>query len=157
MQRASAFVRDAGGLERARVFTKMWLALFGLWSWDDLPAMPPELIFLPPWFPLNIYDFACWARQTVAALTVTSAYRPVRPFPVTIDELRTGDPAATRHPVTDAWGKAFLSSTSCCISTNAAPCPPCAGARSSGWSAGSSSARRTTAAGAGSNRRGCGR
>jgi squalene-hopene/tetraprenyl-beta-curcumene cyclase len=108
MQRASAFVRDAGGLERARVFTKMWLAVFGLWSWDDLPAMPPELIFLPPWFPLNIYDFACWARQTVAALTVTSAYRPVRPFPVTIDELRTGDPAATRHPVTDAWGKAFL-------------------------------------------------
>jgi squalene-hopene/tetraprenyl-beta-curcumene cyclase len=108
MQRASAFVRDAGGLERARVFTKMWLALFGLWSWDDLPAMPPELIFLPPWFPLNIYDFACWARQTVAALTVTSAYRPVRPFPVTIDELRTGDPAGTRHPVTDPWGKAFL-------------------------------------------------
>jgi squalene-hopene/tetraprenyl-beta-curcumene cyclase len=108
MQRAAAFVRDAGGLERARVFTKMWLALFGLWSWDDLPAMPPELIFLPPWFPLNIYDFACWARQTVAALTVTSAYRPVRPFPVTIDELRTGAAAGTRFPVTDLWGKAFL-------------------------------------------------
>jgi squalene-hopene/tetraprenyl-beta-curcumene cyclase len=108
MQRASAFVRDAGGLERARVFTKMWLALFGLWSWDDLPAMPPEMIFLPPWVPLNIYDFACWARQTVAALSVTSSYRPARPFPVAIDELRTGDPAATRHPVTDTWGKAFL-------------------------------------------------
>jgi squalene-hopene/tetraprenyl-beta-curcumene cyclase len=86
----------------------MWLALFGLWSWDDLPAMPPEMIFLPPWVPLNIYDFACWARQTVAALSVTSSYRPARPFPVTIDELRTGDPAATRHPVTDTWGKAFL-------------------------------------------------
>ena len=108
MQRAAAFVRDAGGVERARVFTKMWLALFGLWSWDDLPAMPPELILLPPWFPLNIYDFACWARQTVAALTVTSAYRPVRPFPIAIDELRTGEPAGTRFPVTDPWGKAFL-------------------------------------------------
>jgi squalene-hopene/tetraprenyl-beta-curcumene cyclase len=101
-------VRDNGGLERSRVFTKMWLALFGLWSWDDLPAMPPEMIFLPPWFPLNIYDFACWARQTVAALTVVAAYRPARPFPVAIDELRTGEPPATRFPVHDAWGKAFL-------------------------------------------------
>jgi squalene-hopene/tetraprenyl-beta-curcumene cyclase len=108
MQRAAGFVRANGGLERSRVFTKMWLALFGLWSWDDLPAMPPELIFLPPWFPLNVYDFACWARQTVAALTVVASYRPSRPFPVTIDELRTGEAPATRFPVTDAWGKAFL-------------------------------------------------
>jgi squalene-hopene/tetraprenyl-beta-curcumene cyclase len=108
MQLASEFVRDAGGLERTRVFTKMWLALFGLWSWEDLPAMPPELIFLPPWFPLNIYDFACWARQTVAALTVTAAYRPARPFPIAVDEVRTGSRAMTRFPVTDPWGKAFL-------------------------------------------------
>jgi len=108
MRRAAEFVRDSGGLERARVFTKMWLALFGLWSWDDLPAMPPELIFLPPWVPLNIYDFACWARQTVAALTVTWAYRPARPLPVTIDELRAGGPPGTRFPVTDPWGRAFL-------------------------------------------------
>ena len=27
--------------------------------------------------PLNIYDFGCWARQTVVALTVVSAHRPV--------------------------------------------------------------------------------
>src|SRR4051794_37619286 len=33
MQRAAEFVRENGGLERSRVFTKMWLALFGLWSW----------------------------------------------------------------------------------------------------------------------------
>jgi squalene-hopene/tetraprenyl-beta-curcumene cyclase len=108
MQRAAQFVRDNGGLERSRVFTKMWLALFGLWSWDDLPAIPAELILLPPWFPLNIYDFACWARQTVAALAVVAAHRPVRPFPVTIDELRTGEPPETRYPVTSLWGKAFL-------------------------------------------------
>ena len=108
MRRAKEYVLDAGGVERARVFTKMWLALFGLWSWNDLPAMPPELIFLPPWAPLNIYDFACWARQTVAALTVTAAYRPMRSIPVTIHELRTGNAPQTRHPVTDRWGRAFL-------------------------------------------------
>ena len=83
-----------GGIERARVFTKIWLSLFGLWSWEHVPAMPPELIFLPPWAPLNLYDFACWARQTVAALTVVWAYRPVRRIPITLDELRAGGAAA---------------------------------------------------------------
>ena len=59
MRRALEYIRDRGGLERARVFTHMWLALFGAWSWDEIPALPPEVIFLPDWFPLNIYDFAC--------------------------------------------------------------------------------------------------
>ena len=85
----------SGGIEAARVFTRFWLALFGLWSWDDLPAMPPEVVLLPPWFPLNIYDFACWARQTIVPLTVVGRIRPVRPLPFGIDELRTG--SSRRH------------------------------------------------------------
>lgn len=108
MRRAAEFVRDGGGVERARVFTKIWLALFGLWEWRDVPAMPPEMAFLPPRVPLNLYDFACWARQTVAALTVVWAYRPVRPMPIAIDELRRGGPPQSRFPVTDPWGRAFL-------------------------------------------------
>jgi squalene-hopene/tetraprenyl-beta-curcumene cyclase len=88
MRSAAAFARANGGLERARVFTHIWLALFGAWSWDQVPALPPEMIFLPPWVPLNVYDFACWARQTVVALSVVLAYRPVRPFPFKLDELR---------------------------------------------------------------------
>ena len=47
MASAAEFVRTHGGLERSRVFTRIWLALSGLWSWDDLPNLPPELIFLP--------------------------------------------------------------------------------------------------------------
>jgi squalene-hopene/tetraprenyl-beta-curcumene cyclase len=91
LQKAATFVRDAGGLERSRVFTRIWLALFGLWPWEELPVLPPEIMFLPSWFPLNIYDFGCWARQTVVALTVVSAHRPVRPVPLGIDELRGPD------------------------------------------------------------------
>ena len=90
MRRAAELVRAHGGLERARVFTRFWMALFGLWSWDDLPALPPEVIFLPPWFPLNIYDFGCWARQTIVPLTVVASHRPVRRLAFNIDELRTG-------------------------------------------------------------------
>jgi squalene-hopene/tetraprenyl-beta-curcumene cyclase len=42
MRRAAELVRAHGGLERARVFTRFWMALFGLWSWDDLPARRPR-------------------------------------------------------------------------------------------------------------------
>jgi len=108
MRRAREYVLDQGGLERSRVFTKIWFSLFGLWSWEHVPAMPPELIYLPPWVPLNLYDFACWARQTVAALTVVWAYRPVREIPITLDELRVGGPPRSRFPVTDPVSKAFL-------------------------------------------------
>ncbi|MFB9905964.1 squalene--hopene cyclase [Allokutzneria oryzae] len=92
MTRAQLFVRTHGGLEHTRVFTRIWLALFGLWPWESLPELPPEMIFLPRWFPLNIYDFACWARQTVVPLTVVGTVRPVRPLPFGVDELRTGAP-----------------------------------------------------------------
>ena len=92
MRRAARSIREAGGLERTRVFTRMWLALFGLWSWDELPALPPEVIFLPRWFPLNVYDFACWARQTIVPLTVVAAHRPARSLPFALDELRTFAP-----------------------------------------------------------------
>jgi squalene-hopene/tetraprenyl-beta-curcumene cyclase len=53
-------------------------------------------MFLPPRVPLNIYDFGCWARQTVVAMTVVMARRPARALPFTIDELvddGTPDPA----------------------------------------------------------------
>jgi squalene-hopene/tetraprenyl-beta-curcumene cyclase len=88
MLSAAEFVRREGGLERARVFTHLWLALFGLWSWDSVPALPPEAILLPPSFPLNVYDFACWARQTIVALSLVKAHRPVRALPFDLDELR---------------------------------------------------------------------
>jgi len=90
MRRAAALARELGGVEASRVFTRIWLALFGQWSWRDLPALPPEVILLPPWFPLNIYDFGCWARQTIVPLTVVAAHRPVRGLPFDLAELRTG-------------------------------------------------------------------
>ncbi|WP_345696270.1 squalene--hopene cyclase [Kitasatospora terrestris] len=92
MAAAAAYVRGAGGIAAARVFTRIWLALFGWWPWERLPELPPELIFLPHWAPLNIYSFGQWARQTIVPLTVVSAHRPVRPGPFDLDELHT-DPA----------------------------------------------------------------
>jgi len=98
LRRARAFILANGGIEASRVFTRIWLALFGEWPWDELPAMPPELMMLPAWFPLNIYDWACWARQTIVPLTIVSTLRPVRPLPFSLSELRTGTMPTTPRP-----------------------------------------------------------
>ncbi|WP_371783659.1 squalene--hopene cyclase [Streptosporangium subroseum] len=90
MWAAARFIRESGGIEASRVFTRIWLAMFGQWRWEKLPVLPPEMVFLPPWFPLNVYDWACWARQTIVPLTIVSARRPVRPLPFDLAELRTG-------------------------------------------------------------------
>jgi squalene-hopene/tetraprenyl-beta-curcumene cyclase len=131
MKRACDWILAQGGVEATRVFTRIWLALSGLWSWDDLPVIPPELIYLPSWFPLNIYDWGCWARQTIVALAVVQSFRPSRPIGISIDELKTGGPhgraprprrsfdarplpdprpaerALPRQPVRDPWGHVF--------------------------------------------------
>ena len=92
MLRTAGLVRDLGGVEKARVFTHIWLALFGLWPWDKTPAIPAELNLLPSWFPFNPYDFACWARQTIVALSIVASHRPVRAVSFGIDELRMHRP-----------------------------------------------------------------
>jgi squalene-hopene/tetraprenyl-beta-curcumene cyclase len=104
MSRAAAWVRAHGGLQRARVFTHLWMAMFGLWSWEDVPVVPPEVMLLPSWVPLNIYDFACWARQTIVALSLVIAHRPCRPLPFGIDELR-GAQAWRRPSGTSGWSR----------------------------------------------------
>jgi squalene-hopene/tetraprenyl-beta-curcumene cyclase len=105
MKQACDWIIGRGGVEATRVFTRLWLALSGLWSWDELPVIPPELIYLPAWFPLNIYDWGCWARQTIVALAVVQSFRPSRPLPFTIEELKSGiTPARTSA---DPWSRAF--------------------------------------------------
>jgi squalene-hopene/tetraprenyl-beta-curcumene cyclase len=106
MRRAAALARDLGGVDRSRVFTRIWLALFGQWSWRELPALPPEVILLPAWFPLNIYDFGSWARQTIVPLTVVAAQRPVRALGFELDELRAGVRRPERAPLS-SWAGRF--------------------------------------------------
>ncbi|UFQ19373.1 MULTISPECIES: squalene--hopene cyclase [Streptomyces] len=110
MAKASAWVREQGGIAASRVFTRIWLALFGWWKWDDLPELPPEMIYFPTWVPLNIYDFGCWARQTIVPLTIVSAKRPVRPAPFALDELHRDaadpNPVKPKAPAT-SWDGVF--------------------------------------------------
>lgn len=106
MRRAAQVALDLGGIERSRVFTRIWLALFGEWSWDDLPALPPEVILLPAWFPLNVYDFACWARQTIVPLTIVAAHKPQRELGFSVRELRVGHRDVEKLSLR-SWGGRF--------------------------------------------------
>ena len=96
MARAASWIRARGGIPATRVFTRIWLALFGEWPWDELPVMPPEMIYFPAWFPLNVYDWACWARQTIVPLTIVGSLRPVRTLPFTLNELQPEDSGPAR-------------------------------------------------------------
>jgi squalene-hopene/tetraprenyl-beta-curcumene cyclase len=78
---ARRFVEAKGGIGASRVFTRIWLALFGLWPWEEVQAIPPEFVLLRPELPFSIYDFGCWARQTIVALSIVMHYRPVRRLP----------------------------------------------------------------------------
>jgi squalene-hopene/tetraprenyl-beta-curcumene cyclase len=108
MARAAEWIRGRGGVSATRVFTRIWLALAGRWSWDDIPVIPPEVIYLPSWFPLNIYDWGCWARQTLVALAVVASFKPSRPLPFDIPELHAAVPGKPpKADQKDFWSLTF--------------------------------------------------
>jgi squalene-hopene/tetraprenyl-beta-curcumene cyclase len=76
-------------VEASRVFTKVYLAIFGQFDWRAIPSIPVELNLFPAWFPLNIYNFSSWARSTVVPLSIILDFKPVSPLTndVTVREL----------------------------------------------------------------------
>ncbi|HTA55951.1 MAG TPA: squalene--hopene cyclase [Candidatus Acidoferrales bacterium] len=87
MRRALEVIQRQGGIVNARVFTKIWLALFGVYPWSGIPSLPPEIVNFPLWMPFNLYDFACWARGTVAPLTIVISKKPVRDLGIDVSEI----------------------------------------------------------------------
>jgi len=105
--RARRRVHELGGLERANSFTRLYLALCGIVGWEMVPAMPPECILLPSWFPGNIYSMSSWTRAIVVPLTILYALKPRWSFPqcTRLDELFHSPPGSTP---TFAWdGRVF--------------------------------------------------
>jgi len=115
MRKARLFVLSQGGVPRTRIFTKIWLALFDQWDWRGTPTLPPELILLPNWFYVNIYEFASWARATVVPMLVILTEHPVHRVPpnACIDELYVKPRAETDYRLPPAqsqlsWRNFFL-------------------------------------------------
>lgn len=101
LRRACQLILSQGGVTRARVFTKIFLALFGQYDWRGIPFIPPELIFLPPSFYINIYEFSSWSRSVIIPLTIIFAKKPLCPLPLDrhVEELFLEPPGPARYAI----------------------------------------------------------
>ncbi|KAL4880760.1 terpenoid cyclases/protein prenyltransferase alpha-alpha toroid [Aspergillus karnatakaensis] len=77
MRAARKFILSAGGIAKVRIFSRIYLATFGLFPWTHVPELPPELIFIPSWVPFSIYHMSSWARSTIVPLTIVRHHKPV--------------------------------------------------------------------------------
>ncbi len=78
MQRARSAILAHGGADAVNSFTRFYLAMLGQISYDQCPAVPPEAVLLPKWFPINLYAVSSWSRTIIVPLSIVSALRPVR-------------------------------------------------------------------------------
>jgi len=81
MKKAREVVCDLGGLDAANSFTRIYLAIFGQYPWERCPAVPPEIILLPGWAPINLYEMSSWTRGIVVPLSIMWASKPYCPVP----------------------------------------------------------------------------
>ncbi|HEY2901464.1 MAG TPA: squalene--hopene cyclase [Polyangia bacterium] len=81
MQRARAAILRLGGAARANSYTKYHLAFFGEYPWADVPAIPPEMVFLPGKGPFTVYDMSSWSRTIFVPLAILYAAKPTIPVP----------------------------------------------------------------------------
>jgi squalene-hopene/tetraprenyl-beta-curcumene cyclase len=80
MERARRAILAHGGADAVNSFTRFHLALLGQISYAHCPAVPPEMVLLPKWFPVNLYAMSAWSRTIVVPLSIVAALEPVRPI-----------------------------------------------------------------------------
>ena len=82
-------IHRLGGLELTNSYVRFYLALVGAVGWDLVPAIPPELMLLPNWFFINIYEMSSWTRGIVIPMAILCAIRPEWRLPehARVDEL----------------------------------------------------------------------
>ncbi|MCL2743774.1 MAG: terpene cyclase/mutase family protein [Planctomycetaceae bacterium] len=81
MEKASVRALELGGVDAVNSFTRFYLALLGQIPYSVCPAVPPQMMLLPKWFPLNIYSMSSWSRTIFVPLSIVSALAPVRELP----------------------------------------------------------------------------
>ena len=108
LQKAKQRIHELGGLEATNSYVRFYLAMVGAIDWRMVPAIPPELMLLPAWFPLNLYEMSSWTRGIVIPLALVYARKPGWTLPqgVTVDELfkKPG-----KLPPSLAWDKRVVS------------------------------------------------
>ncbi len=115
MVRARERIRAAGGAEQCNTYSKFFLAALGQISYDAVPSIPPEIVFLPRWFYFHLDKVSAWTRTMITPLSIVLSHRPIRKLPLRlgIDELYLSEKA--RHRLTAngdkhrTWSTIFMS------------------------------------------------
>lgn len=81
MRRSCDVIRNLGGAAGANSYTRYHLAMFGQLPWNEVPAIPPEMILLPARAPFSVYDLSSWSRTIFVPLSIVWAVKPVRVLP----------------------------------------------------------------------------
>jgi len=87
MLRAREVALHLGGVPRMNTFSRLYLALVGLFPWEYVPTIPSEVLFLGKWFHVNFWDMSNWSRGMIVPLAIINHFKPTRPVNVTLDEL----------------------------------------------------------------------
>jgi len=87
MLKAREVALQLGGVPRMNTFSKLYLALIGLFPWEYVPTIPPEVLLIGKWFHVNFWDMSNWSRAMLVPLAIISHFKPTRPVNVTLDEL----------------------------------------------------------------------
>src|SRR5262252_7145402 len=74
--RARETVHRLGGLEHSNSYVRFYMALVGAVGWELVPSIPPEMMLLPNWFAMNIYEMSSWTRGIVIPMAILSTLRP---------------------------------------------------------------------------------
>jgi squalene-hopene/tetraprenyl-beta-curcumene cyclase len=89
MLRARELAKNMGGVPRMNTFSKLYLALVGLYPWKYVPTIPCEVLLLGKWFHVNFWDMSNWSRAMLVPLAIINHFKPTRKLKngVTLDEL----------------------------------------------------------------------
>ncbi|MBI4371364.1 MAG: squalene--hopene cyclase [Elusimicrobia bacterium] len=89
LEAARRCIKRLGGIHKINTYTKLYLALFGQYSWRGVPTIPPEIMLFPRWFYFNVHEMSAWTRAIVVPLAIVWARQPSVPCPphATLDEL----------------------------------------------------------------------
>ena len=108
--KARRAIAAAGGPWRVNSFTRFYLALLGQMPFSACPAVPPEMVLLPDWFPVNLHRVSAWSRTMIVPLSLMWAFKPARPVSAAhgIAELFADARQTTPPPVgSGAWAVFF--------------------------------------------------
>jgi squalene-hopene/tetraprenyl-beta-curcumene cyclase len=113
MLRAREMARNLGGPPRMNTFSKLYLALLGLWQWKHVPTIPCEVLLLGKWFHINFWDMSNWSRAMLVPLSIINHFKPTRPCKVSLDELypdgfHERDCRLPRDPMMLTWRNFFF-------------------------------------------------